>query len=100
MDHASLMSALEHIRGSLERGSVEEALALLDELSARAEESVDFQQVVDSLLDGMYITDQDAVTRYVNPAYCKHMGHYAPGGAGAQRDRDRQGGRPVSEVRI
>lgn len=74
MDHASLMSALEHIRGSLERGSVEEALALLDELSARAEESVDFQQVVDSLLDGMYITDQDAVTRYVNPAYCKHMG--------------------------
>ena len=25
------MSALEHIRGSLERGSVEEALALLDE---------------------------------------------------------------------
>lgn len=74
MDHASLMSALEHIRGSLERGSVEEALALLDELSARAEESVDFQQVVDSLLDGMYITDQDAVTRYVNPTYCKHMG--------------------------
>ena len=74
MDHASLMRALEHIRGSLERGSVEEALALLDELSARAEESVDFQQVVDSLLDGMYITDQDAVTRYVNPAYCKHMG--------------------------
>ena len=74
MDHASFMSALEHIRGSLERGSVEEALALLDELSARAEESVDFQQVVDSLLDGMYITDQDAVTRYVNPAYCKHMG--------------------------
>ena len=74
MDHASLMSALEHIRGSLERGSVEEALALLDELSARAEESVDFQQVVDSLLDGMYITDQDAVTRYVNHAYCKHMG--------------------------
>ena len=74
MDHASLMSALEHIRGSLERGSVEEALALLDEVSARAEESVDFQQVVDSLLDGMYITDQDAVTRYVNPAYCKHMG--------------------------
>ena len=74
MDLASLMSALEHIRGSLERGSVEEALALLDELSARAEESVDFQQVVDSLLDGMYITDQDAVTRYVNPAYCKHMG--------------------------
>ena len=74
MDHASLMSALEHIRGSLERGSVEEALALLDELSARAEERVDFQQVVDSLLDGMYITDQDAVTRYVNPAYCKHMG--------------------------
>ncbi len=53
---------------------MEEALALLDELSARAEESVDFQQVVDSLLDGMYITDQDAVTRYVNPAYCKHMG--------------------------
>ena len=35
MDHASLMSALEHIRASLERGSVEEALALVDELSAR-----------------------------------------------------------------
>ena len=74
MDHASLMSALEHIRASLERGSVEEALALVDELSARTEESVDFKQVVDSLLDGVYITDGDAVTRYVNPAYCKHMG--------------------------
>ena len=56
MDHASLMSALEHIRGSLERGSVEEALALLDELSARAEESVDFQQVGATRLGGMAVT--------------------------------------------
>ena len=53
MDRSSLMSAFEHIRGSVERGSVGEALALLDELSARAEESVDFQQVVDSLLVGI-----------------------------------------------
>ena len=74
MERAALMTALEHIRDSLERGSVEQALALLDELSARAEESVDFKQVADSLLDGMYITDRDAITRYVNPAYCKHMG--------------------------
>lgn len=74
MDNEALSLALEHIRDCLERGSTEEALALVDELSARNEESVDFRQVVDSLLDGVYITDRDAVTRYVNPAYCKHMG--------------------------
>lgn len=74
MDHETLNQALGHIRDCLERGSTEEALALLDELSAQNEESVDYKQVVDSLLDGVYITDRDTITRYVNPAYCKHMG--------------------------
>ena len=74
MENEVLRTALKGIRESLERGSVEEALAQVDELSALNEASVDFKQVVDSLLDGVYITDSNAVTRYVNPAYCKHLG--------------------------
>lgn len=74
MESEVLRTALKHIRDSLEQGSTEEALALVDELCTQNEASVDFKQIVDSLLDGVYITDSDAVTRYVNPAYCKQMG--------------------------
>lgn len=74
MEHEVLSQALERIRTCLERGGTEEALALVDELSAQSEAGMDYKQVVDSLLDGVYITDSSAVTRYVNPAYCKHMG--------------------------
>ena len=74
MENEALRIALGQIRNCLEQGDAEEALALVDQLSEANEKSVDFKQIVDSLLDGVYITDRDGTTRYVNPAYCKHMG--------------------------
>ena len=35
---------------------------------------IDFKEVLDNLVDGVYITDSNAVTRYVNPAYVRHTG--------------------------
>lgn len=37
-------------------------------------ESPNYKEVLDSLLDGVYVTDEKGVTLYVNPAYCKHIG--------------------------
>ena len=74
MDQTALAQALAEIKASLEQGDREGALARLDALQARNETEVDFRRIVDSLLDGVYITDENCVTRYVNPAYCKHMG--------------------------
>lgn len=74
MDNKTVRRELAQLRDCLERGSLEEALARVDELDSRVEDSLDFQEVVDSLLDGVYVTDGQAVTRYVNPAYCKHFG--------------------------
>ena len=69
-----LRDALAEIRACLEEGNADEALRLVSDLSQRNETEIDFRQVADRLLDGLYITDRAAVTRYVNPAYCKHMG--------------------------
>ena len=40
----------------------------------KKEQKIDFKEVVDHLVDGVYITDGNAVTCYVNPAYVKHTG--------------------------
>ena len=74
MYNYEIQQALERIRSCLRQGDIQDALADSDALEARLQESVDFQKVVDSLIDGVYITDRDAVTQYVNPAYCKHTG--------------------------
>jgi PAS domain S-box-containing protein len=37
-------------------------------------EQLDYKAVLDSLLDGVYVTDSNGITCYVNPAYCKHTG--------------------------
>lgn len=37
-------------------------------------EWIDFKAVVDNLVDGVYVTDSNAITRYVNPAYSNHTG--------------------------
>ena len=74
MEKELLLAALDEIRTALKHGGGEEALVLLDRLRSESEQSVDYKQVVDSLLDGVYITDENCVTKYVNPAYCKHMG--------------------------
>lgn len=50
------------------------ALEQIDALTHELDSGVDFKKVVDSLIDGVYITDRSAVTQYVNPAYCKHTG--------------------------
>jgi len=35
---------------------------------------IDFREVVDSLVDGVLITNGDGKTLFVNPAYCRHSG--------------------------
>ncbi len=74
MYNREITACLARIRDSLGRGETEEALKELEALAAGLEGSVDFRQVVDSLIDGVYVTDDQAVTQYVNPAYCKHTG--------------------------
>lgn len=37
-------------------------------------EGIDFREVVENLVDGVYVTDSKGITRYVNPAYCRHVG--------------------------
>ena len=69
-----IIEELERAAGALERNDAPEARERLNALSERLAESVDFQKVVDSLIDGVFVTDEHAVTRYVNPAYCKHTG--------------------------
>ena len=74
IDNQTMIEALDSLRAILETGSREEALDRLSRLEEQVRDSLDYRQVVDSLLDGVYITDRDTVTQYVNPAYCKHMG--------------------------
>ena len=74
VERERLRKALDGIRDCLEAGGTDEALKRLEELSEENETGIDFRQVTDHLLDGIYITDRNAITRYVNPAYCKHMG--------------------------
>lgn len=74
IDNQTMIEALDSLRATLETGSREETLDRLSQLEEQVRDSLDYRQVVDSLLDGVYITDRDAVTQYVNPAYCKHMG--------------------------
>ena len=74
MYNEELKHALEEIRASLEQGDVQTALANSAALEEKLTHSVDFQKVVDSLIDGVYITDRNAITQYVNPSYCKHTG--------------------------
>lgn len=74
MERQALRAALDEISESLARGRVEDAAAQVEALRVENESCVDFKEVVDSLLDGVYITDGAGVTRYVNPAYCKHLG--------------------------
>ena len=48
----------------------------LETLRIRSEsgkkDSIDFKAIVDSMNEGIYITDKDSVIRYINPAYTKH----------------------------
>lgn len=74
MDNQAILDGLRDVRESLEQSGGEAALERLSRLEEEVRGSLDFRQVVDSLLDGVYITDRDTVTQYVNPAYCKHMG--------------------------
>ena len=74
MYHRDVLEKLDAIRERLERGEKDAALEQVKELSAHLDNCVDFRKVVDSLIDGVYVTDSKAVTRYVNPAYCKHTG--------------------------
>lgn len=74
MYNREIIQQLEEMRETLERGEREAVLEQLDGMKEKLERSVDFHKVVDSLIDGVYVTDDKAVTRYVNPAYCKHTG--------------------------
>jgi len=38
------------------------------------EQELDFKEIVDHLVDGVYVTDGNAVTMYVNPAYVRNTG--------------------------
>ena len=69
-----VIEELECAGEELARGETQAARDRLKTLSEQLSESVDFQKVVDSLIDGVYVTDDRAVTQYVNPAYCKHTG--------------------------
>lgn len=74
MYHNDMIEYLEQIKGDLESGNVDVALEQVARLKDELGDSVDFRKVVDSLIDGVYVTDDKAITRYVNPAYCKHTG--------------------------
>lgn len=74
MYNREITARLEQIKERLCRNETDAALAGLEELAGQLEGGVDFQKVVDSLIDGVYVTDDKAVTQYVNPAYCKHTG--------------------------
>lgn len=74
MYNQEIIRCLEEVKGSLNQGEREEALSQVVHLQEMLEQSVDFCKVVDSLIDGVYVTDNKAITRYVNPAYCKHTG--------------------------
>lgn len=47
---------------------------LKDLVSTLEGEGIDFREVVENLVDGVYVTDSKGITRYVNPAYCRHVG--------------------------
>ncbi|MCI8539239.1 MAG: sigma 54-interacting transcriptional regulator [Oscillospiraceae bacterium] len=77
MDWQHMMEELDGLCAALESGEQAWALAraeALRELVRTENEGVDFKAVVDNLLDGVYVTDGNAVTQYVNPAYTKHTG--------------------------
>ena len=62
IDNQTMIEALDSLRATLETGRREEALGRLSQLEEQVRDSLDHRQVVDSLLDGVYITDRDAVT--------------------------------------
>lgn len=83
MDKAQLnayTSALRKMEEKLDRiSSPADAAALrrsLVELEVQMkydyDNQIDFKAIVDASNDGIYISDKDAVVRYVNPAYCRH----------------------------
>ena len=48
--------------------------ALRDRVEREQRDAIDFKAVVDASGDGIYISDRDAVVRYVNDAYMHHTG--------------------------
>lgn len=74
MYNREIIEQIKDIKGSLIRNEQAEAQKRLEQLEGVLENAVDFRKVVDSLIDGVYVTDSKATTLYVNPAYCKHTG--------------------------
>lgn len=74
MYNRDIIQCLDAVKHSLNQNDPDKALTQIAQLQEKLEQSVDFCKVVDSLIDGVYVTDSRAVTQYVNPAYCKHTG--------------------------
>ncbi len=74
-DKTALFAQIEALAGRLKTRYDEKTEARLKKLmSSLNDENIDFREVVEHLIDGIYVTDSKGVTRYVNPAYCQHTG--------------------------
>lgn len=74
-DKTALFAQIEALAGRLKNRYDEKTEARLKKLlSSINEENIDFREVVENLIDGIYVTDSKGITRYVNPAYSQHTG--------------------------
>lgn len=61
----------ENLQDCASKSSVRE---IFDDLGAFLDKGIDFKEVVDSLDDSIFITDNEGLVLYVNPAYEKNTG--------------------------
>lgn len=70
-----LLTEIVNAAVSLRENPTDDMKNRLYDLVAQLDDTgINFRQVVDHLVDGVYVTDSKAITRYVNNAYCQHTG--------------------------
>lgn len=64
---------VDRLSSTVDTASLRRSISELEaRIRADYESQIDFKAIVDASSDGIYISDKDAVVRYVNPAYCRH----------------------------
>jgi len=73
----TIIAELDHAEtnSTAETGSLQSRLSSLEcRMRQEKAEIIDFKSIIDASSDGIYISDQNAVIRYVNAAYANHTG--------------------------
>lgn len=68
----ALKKIIKDLNGPLSAEKTDVLRLRLESVLAESEKEIDFKAVVDSLSDGIFVTDKQNVIRYMNPAYSKY----------------------------